>query len=180
MTACLSSPTSRPSPGPQILSSFDRACSLDNNLRARVTTSPPNAAKTRSPRYLGGRASSTTDLTKKSDTIVGAFGASMLKSSTASNNLSNPLATSLSDNNLGVEADSNRDASSHSFARRSRAFDITFFTISKLNSGHCSSSNDLTHSSTSSEANNSSMHSDKRRLNSAKVYWGPISEQPCS
>ena len=61
-----------------------------------------------------------------------------------------------------------------------KAFDITFFTISKENSGHCSSRSDRTHSSTSSDANNSSMHSDRRLLNSAKVYWGPISEQPCS
>ena len=81
---------------------------------------------------------------------------------------------------LGVEADNNLEASSHSFARRSSAFDITFLTISNENSGHWSSRSDRTHSSTSSDANNSSIHSDNLRLNSASVYWGPINEQPCS
>mmetsp|Transcript_23703 Transcript_23703/g.78046 ORF Transcript_23703/g.78046 Transcript_23703/m.78046 type:complete len:251 (-) Transcript_23703:418-1170(-) len=179
-TTFLSSELSRPSPGPQMRSNLESACSRLRRRRARATMSPPSATKTRSPRYAGGSASSTTHRTRKSPTTSGARGASSTKSSMASKRRSKPLATSRGWSSAGHAADSSRDTSSHSRARRSTALDTPRLTTSKPNSGQLSSTRDVTHSSTSPDAKSSSSASTTRRLNSASVYLGPINVVACS
>mmetsp|Transcript_831 Transcript_831/g.2518 ORF Transcript_831/g.2518 Transcript_831/m.2518 type:complete len:204 (+) Transcript_831:438-1049(+) len=179
-TTFLSSATSRPSPGPQRRSSLDDACSRLRSRRARATISPPRAAKTRSPRYAGGSASSTTQRTRKSLTTRGAPGASSTRSSRPSKSRSKPRATSRSESKRGQPAEMSRDASSHSRARRSTALETARLTISNANSGQRSSRTDVTHSSTSPDAKSSSIAATRRSLNSASVYLGPMSVAPCS